>query len=186
MKKSISIVSFVFCTLVCAQNITPPPIIKNPLTTYGGLKINSRRGTLIEKRTVELAKFKNLNIQKIVTKDMSDDSTETVLGIMYEYENFDNVSKNTYTIEKPELSKLIQSLQLLEQKENETKSSQESKYKFLTMSNIEFGGVYNERRKSWTNYVKMPLTFMNQSPNEFSKDELKELINILKNAEKEL
>ncbi|PWN59013.1 hypothetical protein [Chryseobacterium viscerum] len=117
---------------------------------------------------------------------MSDDSTETVLGIMYEYENFDNVSKNTYTIEKPELSKLIQSLQLLEQKENETKSSQESKYKFLTMSNIEFGGVYNERRKSWTNYVKVPLTFMNQSPNEFNKDELKELINILKKAEKEL
>ena len=105
---------------------------------------------------------------------------------MYEYENSDNISKNTYIIEKPELSKLIQSLQLLEQKENETKSNQESKYKFLTMSNIEFGGVYNERRKSWTNYVKMPLTFLNQNPNDFTKEELKELINILKNAEKEL
>ncbi|HBV14295.1 hypothetical protein [Chryseobacterium carnipullorum] len=184
MKKNILLFSFGFCTLINAQ--TSPPTIKNPLTTTNGLKINSRRGTLIEKRIFDLAKFKNLNIQKIVTKDMSDSSAENVLGIMYEYETFDTVSKKTLTIEKSELSKLIHSLQTLEQKENETKLGQETKYKFLTMSNIEFGGIYSEKQKSWINYIKIPSAPYNQSLNEFSKDEMKELIKILKNAEQNL
>jgi hypothetical protein len=183
MKKYILLFSFGFCSLLSAQ--TSPPVIRNPLTTFGGLKINSRKGTLIEKKIYDLGKFKNLNIQKIVTKDISDISTESVLGIMYEYETFDAISKKTLTIEKSELSKLIQSLQILEQKENESTPGQEVKYKFLTMSNIEFGGVYNEKQKSWINYIKIPST-LNQSLNEFSKDELKEMIKILKTAEQNL
>ncbi|SHF88937.1 hypothetical protein [Chryseobacterium sp. OV279] len=184
MKKSILLFSFGFCTILSAQ--TSPPVIKKPLTTSSGLKINSRKGTLIEKKIYNLAKFKTLDIQKIVTKDMSDQTAESVLGIIYEYETFDNTSKKTLTIEKAELSKLIQSLQTLEQKENEGKPDQEVKYKFLTLNNIEFGGIYNEKLKSWINYIKIPSTLYNQSLNEFSKDELKELIKILKNAEQNL
>lgn len=186
MKKSILLTSVVLCTFANAQ--TSPPITRNPLSTSNGLKINSRKGTLIEKRTVDLAQFKSLNIQKIITKDLSDNSTETVLGIMCEYETYDHISKKTLTIEKSELSKLIQSLQTLEQKEKEgnPKSNQETKYKFVTMSNIEFGSVYSEKLKSWINYIKMPSVLYSQNLNEFNRDELKELINILKKAEQEL
>ncbi|REC78603.1 hypothetical protein DRF60_09150 [Chryseobacterium elymi] len=184
MKKNFLLLLFGFCALVSAQ--TSPPIIKNPLTTSSGLKINSRRGTLIEKRIYDLAKFRNLNVQKIVTRDMSDNSTESVLGMTYEYETFDTASKKTLTIEKAELSRLIQSLQILKEQENKGKPDQETKYKFMTMSNIEFGGIYSKEQKSWINYIRMPSSPYNQSLNEFSKDELKELIEILENAEQNL
>ncbi len=186
MKKIIILVSGVFCTSAIAQY--SPPAFQKPSTvstTSNGLTINSRRGTLVEKQIYNLAKFKNLNIQKIVTKDLSDHSSESLLGIMYEYETYDEISKRTLTIDKKELTKLIQSLQILDQKENE-KVAQETKYKFVTMSNIEFGGIYSENQKNWNNYIKFPSGIYQQSLNQFDKDELKALIKILKNAEQEL
>ena len=85
-----------------------------------------------EKEIIDLAKFKNINIQKIVLKDLADNSTETVLGLMTEYETFDNISKRTLTVEKPELSKWIESLAILEQKENEKIGNSNKKYKFYS------------------------------------------------------
>lgn len=183
MKKLLILVFVAINTILFAQNVTP--IFKSSSSTSQGLKINSRKSVLIEKQIFDFGKFKNLNIQKIVSKDMSDNSTEKVLGIMTEYETYDNISKRTLTIEKSELSKLIQSLQTLEQKENE-KTAIETKYKFLTLSNIEFGGVYNEENKKWTNYIKFPSSTYSQNLNEYSKEELKDLINLLKKVEKEL
>jgi hypothetical protein len=187
MKKIIILISGVFCTSAIAQSSPPPAFQKSSTvsTTSRGLTINSRRGTLVEKQIHNLSKFKNLNIQKIVTKDLSDLSSESLLGIMYEYETYDEISKRTLTIDKKELTKLIQSLQTLYQKENE-KIAQETKYKFVTMSNIEFGGIYSENQKGWNNYIRFPSAIYQQSLNQFSKDELKELIKILNNAEQEL
>lgn len=184
MKKIIITISCACCMSVIAQT-SPPPIFSKTSITTAPPKINSRKGTLIEKKINTLAKFKNLNIQKIVTKDLTDNSSETVLGVMYAYETYDEISKKTVTIEKPELTKLIVSLQTLEQREND-KNNQETKYKFVTLSNIEFGGVYNKEQNLWTNYIKFPSGNYRNSLNEFSKDELKELIKILKNAEQEL
>lgn len=166
-----------------AQN-SPPPSSSRSSTT-GPLKINSRKNTLIEKKINPLAKFKSLDIQKIVTKDLSDNSSETVLGMVYEYETYDEISKRTLTLEKTELSKLILSLQTLEQKEND-KADQETKYKFVTLSNIEFGGVYNKQQNLWIHYIKFPSGNYNRSLHEFNKEELKDLIKILKKAEQEL
>ena len=120
MKKNL----YLFCTLFCifANAQTTPPVFKNNSITTSGLKINSRKSTLSEKEITPLSNFKNLNFQKIVLKDLSDGTTETVLGIMTEYETFDNISKKTLTVEKRELSKWIEALQTLEKKENETES----------------------------------------------------------------
>ncbi|WP_347217276.1 hypothetical protein [Chryseobacterium sp.] len=184
MKKIIIAISCVCCISAIAQTSPPPSFSRNSITTNPP-KINSRKGTLIEKKTNVLAKFKSLNIQKIITKDLTDNSSETVLGVMYEYETYDGIFKKTLTIEKQELSKLILSLQMLEQKEND-KNNQEAKYKFVTMSNIEIGGIYHKEQNLWINYIKFPSGNYNSSLNEFSKEELKELIRILKNAEQEL
>jgi len=183
MKRIIIVISFVSSTWAAAQ-ITPPPIQRS-IPTSRGLTINSRKGTLIEKKIINVGKFKNLNIQKIATKDASDNSSETFLGMMYEYETFDEISKRTLTIDKNELGKLIQALQTVEQKESE-KANQETKYKFVTMNTIEFGSVYREKLSSWVNYIKIPSSHYNQNLLEFSKEELKELIGILKKAEQEL
>jgi len=184
MKRIIILISCVSCIWAAAQ-IAPPPTIQRSTTTSRGLTVNSRKGTLIEKKISTLGTFKNLNIQKVVTKDISDNSSDRFLGIMYEYETFDEISKKTLTIDKNELGKLIQALQMVEQKENE-KTNQETKYKFVTMSNIEFGSVYREKLSSWVNYIKIPSHYSNQSLQEFNKDDLKELITLLKKAEQEL
>lgn len=184
MKRIIILTSCVLNAWVAAQTATPPTIQKSGITSRG-ITVNSRKGTLIEKKISNLDKFKNLNIQKIVTKDVSDNSLESVLGIMYEYETFDEIFKKTLTVNKNELGKLIQALQTVEQKENE-KAKQETKYKFVTMSNIEFGSVYREKLSSWVNYIKLPSNRLNQNLLEFNKDELKELIGILKKAEQDL
>ena len=184
MKRIIILISCVLGAWVSAQ-IAPPPTIQRSNTISRGLTVNSRKGTLIEKKITNLGKFKNLNIQKIVTKDVSDNSSESFVGIMYEYETFDEISKKTLTIDKNELGKLIQALQTVEQKENE-KGNQETKYKFITMSNIEFGSVYREKLSLWVNYIKIPSHYLNQNLLEFNRDELKELITILKKAEQEL
>ncbi|WP_103234775.1 hypothetical protein [Chryseobacterium viscerum] len=184
MKRIIILISCALSTWTTAQ-IAPPPTIQRSNTTSRGLTVNSRKGTLIEKKISNLGKFKNLNIQKIVTKDISDSSSESLLGIMYEYETFDEISKKTLTVDKNELGKLIQALQTVEQKENE-KTTQETKYKFVTMSNIEFGSIYREKLSSWVNYIKIPSHYLNQNLLEFNKDELKELIGVLKKAEQEL
>lgn len=183
MKRIIILISCVSCTWAAAQIAPPPP--SRSITTSLGLTINSRKGTLIEKKITNIGKFKNLDIQKIATKDTSDNSSDTLLGIMYEYETFDEISKKTLTIDKNELGKLIQSLQTVEQKENE-KTGQETKYKFVTMSTIEFGSVYREKISSWVNYIKIPSNHFNHNLLEFNKDELKELISVLKKAEQEL
>ena len=183
MKRIIISICCAFCTSAVAQ--TSPPTIQRSITPSRGLTISTRKSTLIEKRITSLSKFKNLNIQKIVTKDVSDNSSESLLGIMYEYETFDEISKKTLTIGKDELGKLIQSLQTMEQKENE-KNNQEAKYKFVTTNNMEFGSVYREKSSSWIHYIKIPSPYYNQNLTEFSKEELKELIKILKNAEQEI
>lgn len=184
MRKFAILTLLAISSVVIAQISSPIPR-SSSLTTSNGLKINSRKSILIEKQIFNLGKFKNLNFQKIVSKDMSDNSAENVLGIMIEYETYDNISKKTLTLEKSEVSKLIQSLETLEKKENE-KTNIETKYKFVTMSNIEFGSVYDENLEKWTNYIKFPSTMFSQNLNEYTKDELKDLIKILKNAEKEL
>ena len=184
MRKFVILTSLAISSVLTAQISSPIPR-SSSLTTSNGLKINSRKSILIEKQIFNLGKFKNLNFQKIVSKDMSDNSAENVLGIMIEYETYDNISKKTLTLEKSEVSKLIQSLETLEKKENE-KTNIETKYKFVTMSNIEFGSVYDENLKKWTNYIKFPSTMFSQNLNEYTTDELKDLIKILKNAEKEL
>ena len=184
MRKFVILTSLAISSVLIAQISSPIPR-SSSLTTSNGLKINSRKSILIEKQIFNLGKFKNLNFQKIVSKDMSDNSAENVLGIMIEYETYDNISKKTLTLEKSEVSKLIQSLETLEKKENE-KTNIETKYKFVTMSNIEFGSVYDENLKKWTNYIRFPSTIFSQNLNEYTKDELKDLIKILKNAEKEL
>lgn len=180
--KKIAVIAFaIISSTLFAQNSFP--ITRNSsLTAYNGLKISSKKGTLIEKQIFNIGKFKNLNIQKIVFKDTSDNSTENVLGIMTEFETFDNISKRTLTIEKTELSKIIQSLQTLEQRQNENKISVETKYKFVAMNDIEFGSVFNEN-KNWSNYIRLPFY---QNLIEFNKDELKELNKILKNVEQSL
>ncbi|MBO9691124.1 hypothetical protein [Chryseobacterium sp.] len=183
MKRIIILISCVLGAWGHAQTTLPP--IQRFTTSSRGLSVNSRKGTLIEKKISNVGRFKNLNIQKIVTKDVSDNSSETLLGIMYEYETFDEISKKTLTIDKNELEKLIQALQIMEQKENE-KTVQETKYKFVTMSNIEFGSVYREKLSSWLHYIKIPSNHFNQNVLDFNKDELKELIAILKKAEQEL
>ncbi len=183
MKKISLLVFIAINSALIAQNI--PTNFKSSTSTGKGLSINSRRSALIEKQIFNLGKFKNLNFQKIVSKDISDNSIEKVCGIMIEYETYDNISKRTLTIDKPELSKLIQSLIILQQKENE-KTEIETKYKFQTISNIEFGGVYNEETKKWTNYIKFPSTMYSQNLNVYSKEELTDLINLLKKVESEL
>ena len=50
------------------------------------------------------------------------------------------------------------------------------------MNDIEFGSVFNEN-KNWSNYSRLPFY---QNLIEFNKDELKELIKTLKNAEQAL
>jgi hypothetical protein len=184
IKKIISLLLLSIVAFVTAQET--PPNFKNSSITSSGLKINSKKDILTEKQIVNLSKFKNLNIQKITLKDLSDNSLETSLGLMMEYETFDRISKKTLTVEKKELSKLIQSLQTLEQKENENIGNSEKKYKFVLLNNIEFGAVYKENLKNWVNYIKFPTEYYSQSIYEFSKDELKELIKLLKTADKEL
>ena len=184
MKKLITLLSVTVAIHSIAQETLPT--FKNPPLTSSGLKINSKRSVLTEKEIVNLSKFKNLNIQKIVVKDLSDNSTESYLGMMMEYETFDRISKKTLTVEKSELSKLAQSLQTMEQKENEKIGNSEKKYKFALNNNIEFGAVYKENLKTWVNYYIFPTEYYSHSINEFSKDELKELIKLLINAEKEL
>ena len=139
MKKLITLLSVTVAIHSIAQETLPT--FKNPPLTSSGLKINSKRSVLTEKEIVNLSKFKNLNIQKIVVKDLSDNSTESYLGMMMEYETFDRISKKTLTVEKSELSKLAQSLQTMEQKENEKIGNSEKKYKFALNNNIEFGAV---------------------------------------------
>ncbi|PWN71603.1 hypothetical protein C1631_002980 [Chryseobacterium phosphatilyticum] len=184
MRKIIISICCTVCISLTAQ-ISPPPSFQRSSITTTPPKINSRKGTLIEKKVSTLIKFKSLNLQKITTKDLSDNSIETVLGIMYEYETYDEISRKTLTLEKKELGNLILSLQKLEQKEHE-KIDQETKYKFVTLNNIEFGGIYNESQTRWINYIKFPSGSYGRSLNEFTREELKELIKTLKNAEQEL
>jgi hypothetical protein len=57
MKKIISLVFAINCLFVCAQP-GRPRITGNNLTTSEGLKINSRRGTLIEKQVLNVGKLR--------------------------------------------------------------------------------------------------------------------------------
>lgn len=184
MKKISTLFLIAVYSFMTAQ-ISPPVTRNSASAISNGLTINSRKSVLIEKQTFDFGKFKNLNIQKIVSRDLSDNSVENVLGIMTEYETYDHISKRTLTIGKNELLKLIQSLQTLAQKEAE-KIKVETKYKFTTMNNIEFGAVYNRSAEKWINYVKMPSAIYSQNLSEFSREELKELIALLSKVEKEL
>ncbi|HBR10950.1 MAG TPA: hypothetical protein DD740_01815 [Chryseobacterium sp.] len=160
----------------------PPPVLSSHKSTGNQLKISSRKSAFIQKETFTLGKFKTLNFQKIVSKDLTDNTSESVFAIMILTETYDQIWIKTLTIDKPELSKLISALQVVQQKEQE-KTVEETKYKFVTNSGIEFGSVYNNESKLWHNYITFPSGSFNQSFIEFSKDELKDLIKLLKDAE---
>lgn len=185
MRTIIATLSISLCSFTNAQT-TSTPIIKSSSLTLSGLKSSSRESKLTEKDIINLSKFKNLNIQKIILKDLSNDSEENSLGLMMEYETFDRISKKTLTVEKIELRKLIEALETIEKKQNSNVGSTNKKYKFVLANSIEVGAVYKEASKSWVNYFIFPTEFYSHSVNEFTKDELKELIRILESAEKEL
>lgn len=184
MKKLVLLLSIFFYIFSSAQ-VPPPPSKSSYKTSNNGLTINSRRGTLIQKEITTLGKFKTLNFQKISSKDLSDGTVENVLGVMLQSETYDQIWKRTLTIDKAELTKLIAALQTVEQKEQE-RTAVETKYKFVTNNNIEFGGVYNNDSRLWNNYINFPSNSFNQNFIEYSKDELKDFLKILKAVEKEL
>lgn len=183
MKKLLLLLSIFFYMISAAQ--LPPPVLSSRKNTGNQLKISSRKSALIQKETFTLGKFKTLNFQKIVSKDLTDNTSESVFAIMILTETYDQIWKKTLTIDKSELSKLISALQVVQQKEQE-KTVEETKYKFVTNSGIEFGSVYNNESKLWHNYITFPSGSFNQSFIKFSKDELKDLIKLLKNAEQKL
>lgn len=185
MNKLLILSSLIICACVTAQNTPPPPISHINRTTQGLLN-NSKKSTLIEKQTIQISKFKNLNFQVITTTDLTTSTSEKYFGISTEYETYDTISKKTLTIDKTELSKLIDALQILSQKENENPNSIEKKYKFETRSNIEFGAVFNEKNNIWVNYIDYPASFNQKFLIEFSKNELNDLIKILKTASEKL
>lgn len=66
----------------------------------GPLKLNyqtftSRKETLIQKEIFKLGEFKGITIQKMVLKNLSDNSSLAVLGLMTYSETFDQISKRT-------------------------------------------------------------------------------------------
>ncbi|MEC5395314.1 hypothetical protein [Bergeyella sp. RCAD1439] len=182
MKKLLATSLVVLASVVMAQSLPRVPA-RGASSVVGEVRVHSRKGVLIEKQVFGMGKFKHLTIQKIVSKDTSDSSTEGVLGIMTEYKTYDAFSQRTLTIDKTELSKLIESLSILYQKEN-NRAEVETKYKFRTSNNIEFGGVYNAVSKGWENYITLPSRENNIYG--YSREELKELIDLLKKVEKEL
>lgn len=184
MKKTI--ISSLFIITFSSSYAQPP----RQRSTLGGLEQNyqnfsSRKETVIEKEIIKLGKFKDLNFQKIVLKDLSDNSTLNVFAIMALSETFDNISKKTITFEKEELTKLIDALQKIQQNSSK-KPDNETKYKYLTKNNIEVGSNYNPVSKTWEHYLKFAPQFYSQDLIQFSSDELNELIKMLKTAEQKL
>ncbi|GAA5086717.1 hypothetical protein GCM10023210_08880 [Chryseobacterium ginsengisoli] len=87
MKKTI--ISSLFIITFSSSYAQPP----RQRSTLGGLEQNyqnfsSRKETVIEKEIIKLGKFKDLNFQKIVLKDLSDNSTLNVFAIMALSGNF--------------------------------------------------------------------------------------------------
>ncbi|MBP7498586.1 MAG: hypothetical protein KA796_01820 [Chryseobacterium sp.] len=180
MKKLISTLFLMSCSFVFAQEIFPP--IVPPKITYRNL--NSKKEALVEKKIFPMGDFKDLNFQKIILKNLSDNSSVAVFAIMTQFETFDNISKRTITFEKDELAKLIQSLQTMEQN-SITNPEQSTKFKYTTKDGIEIGSVYNSSQKLWENYINMS-SVISMSIIKFNTKELKELVQLLKKAEKSL
>lgn len=180
MNKNIIPFALIISSFTLAQNT--PPSIRHNNTTYETLLNNSKKSTLIEKQIIQISKFKNLNFQVITTTDLTTSTSEKYLGISTEFETYDTISKKTLTVDKTELSKLIDALQVLSQKENEKTNGIERKYKFETRSNLEFGAVYNEKNNVWINYIDYPASFNQKFLIEFSKNELNDLVKMLKSV----
>lgn len=182
MLKIITILSLFIFTLGNSQESSLLGI-KNISTLYSSL--NSKKETVIEKQITTIGNFKDWNLEKITLKDLSNNISVNVFGIMTEYETFDTISKRTITFEKPELKSLIESLEILD-KNTENRPNLETKYKYQTKNGIEIGTTYNEALKSWEFYHKIAGITFAQSNVKFSKSEFKDLIKTLKRVEQSL
>ncbi len=184
MKKTfISTLLVIFFSAVKAQ-------LPNVKPSIGGLEKNyqnfsSKKETVIQKEIIKLGDFKDLHFQKIVLKDLSDDSTLSVLGIMTFSETFDNISKKTLTLEKSEIEKLIGALEKI-QLDSSFKPEDDTKYKYVTKTNLEVGSNYHSNLKTWEYYLKLPGMFYSQNEIRFSQNGLTELITLLKTSYQKL
>lgn len=181
MKKNLL---FTFLVIAVSSMSAQPPTLKssiiNPLK-LNYQNFNSKKQTLLEKQVIKVGEFKDLTIQKISLKDTSDNSSLSVLGFMTFSETFEQISKKTSILEKDDLFKFIEALQKLEQ--NATiKAENETKFKYLTSTNIEVGSVYNLNLKIWDHYLIIPQSVYNRNAISFNTDELKELIKLLKKS----
>ena len=145
---------------------------------------NNKKETLLEKQIVNIGKIGDLNFQNITLKDNKDNSNVSVLGIMAFFENFDSISKRTFTLDKEEVKLLISNLQILEQK-TAAKPNVETKYKYITKNNIEIGSTFEISSNSWVYFLRLP-NYNLQNAVSLTKDEFKELQNILRKIEKDL
>lgn len=184
MKKTI--ISAFFIIIFSALKAQIPTV--KPSTV--GLEKNyqnfsSKKETVVQKEIIKLGDFKDLHFQKIVLKDLSDDSSLSVLGIMTLSETFDNISRKTITLEKDEVEKLINALEKIQQNSS-FKPENDTKYKYTTKSNIETGSNYHAEVKTWEYYLKLPATFYSQNEIQFSQNGLVELIKFLKTAHQKL
>jgi len=149
-------------------------------------EFNSKKERLIEKEIIEIGNFKDLSFQKIIMKDLTEEaSTLNLLGIMSFHETFNSISKRTITLEKEDLVKLIDAAEQIEKKSN-AKPKNEVKYKYLTQSGIEIGSYYNPTSQIWGNYLDLSSRISHLGIIKFSRNELIELIQLLKSAESQL
>lgn len=179
MKKIFLGVALLSLCSVKAQNLFTP----NQKVNYKNF--NSKKETLLQKEIIKLGDFKGFALQKIILKDLSDQSTYTVFGMMTFHETFDSISKETLTFEKDELSRLIQALENLELN-SKKKPENETRLKYTTHNGIEIGSIYDNENKTWNHYFKKSSQLYINNAMNCNTNEIKELIQLLKKAEKTL
>lgn len=176
MKKLLVGITVLSFYSVKAQNLFTAPQKSN----YRNF--SSKKETLLQKEIIKIGEFKDLTFQKIILKDLSDQSSYIVFGVMTLHETFDSISKETLTFEKEELTKLIQALESLEL--NSTKKTEnETRLKYITNNGIEIGSTYDDEAKTWVHYVKKSTQLYSNNSINFNNSELKELIKLLKKTE---
>lgn len=182
MEKKLSLLVFGFsCLYLNAQTFDLGKT--TPQSHYN--RFNLKKEVLLEKEIQKFDEFKGLILQKIILKDTSDNSTITVFGIMNLQETFETISKKTIVLEKEELKKIISTLENIEQRTRNSPLN-ETKLKYVSKKGIEIGSNSNEHLKEWNHYINFTSPMKNPYFITFNSKELKDLIQILIKAEKNM
>ncbi|MFB9862174.1 hypothetical protein EFA69_15765 [Rufibacter immobilis] len=146
---------------------------------------SAKAGTLIEKEYINVGKFKTVEVQVMVLKDLTASTKTSAIRFLTTVGTGNNSSIKGGAVDADELDVLIKSLKQIQSSILNSSRTNYTEVSFKSRSGFETGCYYRTDKKAWAAFIKLSKI----DPNSMvlmTSDELGQMLTVLEQAKTKL